>query len=289
MTRRLSKLHRARLSHSIRSAYANDPKLGLTRSRIMKSVWRRKEYRRKKLKQLKRMRHCKSKTVRASTRHKLSLAGKLRYTNAEERRKTGELSRGHKLSRETRVRLSLEWQKHHSPLTANQRLKMSVAQRKRFSNPKEREAAAYRASIQAINYRPSKIEKLAQCAMRFVPVRWKKGWIQTIARTAVVLSSGKNFYPFRHSVDIVIASHKIAIEIDGCWPHGCTKCFPAQRGSHFCRSHEIDRINNIAIKRAGWRVIRIPSHAFKTEKEFVGILRTRCPLLFRGSRHGTTN
>jgi len=64
----------------------------------------------------------------------------------------------------------------------------------------------------------------------------------------------------RHKYDAVLWKERIAIEVDGCWYHGCNRCFSPlkdwQKKAN-SRDKEIDRIT----RRLGWKIRRIKIHA----------------------------
>jgi len=83
-------------------------------------------------------------------------------------------------------------------------------------------------------------------------------------------SDGTIFKPTVHP-DFVFPKLKIVLFIDGCFWHGCPKCYrkPKSRGlfwdAKFRRNRERDRFQTVALRRNGWRVIRIWECALKAE------------------------
>jgi DNA mismatch endonuclease (patch repair protein) len=63
--------------------------------------------------------------------------------------------------------------------------------------------------------------------------------------------------------DFVFYKSKVAIFVDGCFWHGCTKCYrrPASNWSYWdeklIRNKSRDKLVNQELRRLGWRVIRI--------------------------------
>jgi hypothetical protein len=64
----------------------------------------------------------------------------------------------------------------------------------------------------------------------------------------------------RHKYDAVLWKERIVSEVDGCWYHGCQRCFSPlkewQKKTN-SRDKEIDRIT----RRLGWKIRRIKIHA----------------------------
>lgn len=72
----------------------------------------------------------------------------------------------------------------------------------------------------------------------------------------------------RHKYDALVRDEALAVEIDGCWYHGCKKCFPrAQPWQLLARRRDL-QINHYT-KLAGWKIIRIKIHDLRVEPELV--------------------
>ena len=69
--------------------------------------------------------------------------------------------------------------------------------------------------------------------------------------------------------DFVFRERKLAVFVDGCFWHGCAKCYVRPRQNRkfwdekFARNTERDRKVNQALKAAGWKVLRIWEHELK--------------------------
>jgi DNA mismatch endonuclease Vsr len=69
--------------------------------------------------------------------------------------------------------------------------------------------------------------------------------------------------------DFVFRERKLAVFVDGCFWHGCAKCYVRPRQNRkfwdakFARNTERDRKVNKALKAAGWQVLRIWEHELK--------------------------
>lgn len=72
--------------------------------------------------------------------------------------------------------------------------------------------------------------------------------------------------------DIVFPKRKIAIFIDGCFWHKCSKCFvqPATNGLFWTKKIDSnvkrDETVNAELRKNGWKVLRIWEHELKNEK-----------------------
>jgi len=75
-----------------------------------------------------------------------------------------------------------------------------------------------------------------------------------------------NFRP-----DLVMVSRKACIFIDGCFWHGCPKCFKPPKSNKrywkpkIARNKERDRQQNKYLKKNGWKVIRVWEHDLKKD------------------------
>lgn len=69
--------------------------------------------------------------------------------------------------------------------------------------------------------------------------------------------------------DFVFRGVKVALFVDGCFWHGCPRCYaPPRTNAKFWRSkvegnRERDRRVNRALRADGWRVIRVWEHSLK--------------------------
>jgi DNA mismatch endonuclease (patch repair protein) len=79
--------------------------------------------------------------------------------------------------------------------------------------------------------------------------------------------------------DFVFPKLKVALFIDGCFWHGCPKCYriPKSRKKFWAtkvlRNKERDQFQTFALRRSGWRVIRIWECAL--ELKFIRHLKKR--------------
>ena len=73
--------------------------------------------------------------------------------------------------------------------------------------------------------------------------------------------------------DFVFRERKVAVFVDGCFWHGCPKCYVRPRQNRkfwdakFATNNERDRKVNKALKAAGWKVLRIWEHELRRKGE----------------------
>ncbi|MGO9265308.1 MAG: very short patch repair endonuclease [Candidatus Binataceae bacterium] len=72
------------------------------------------------------------------------------------------------------------------------------------------------------------------------------------------------------SPDIIFPRRRVAVFIDGCFWHGCTKCRRVPNPSSdfwvtkITRNKERDRRVGIELRRLGWNVVRVWEHELKS-------------------------
>jgi DNA mismatch endonuclease Vsr len=75
--------------------------------------------------------------------------------------------------------------------------------------------------------------------------------------------------------DFVFASQRLAVFVDGCYWHGCPRCYrpPESNASYwsekFRRNKVRDRKVSTALKRNGWTVLRLWEHQVESSPEKV--------------------
>ena len=95
-------------------------------------------------------------------------------------------------------------------------------------------------------------------------------------------TSRRNVPTFRVKPDFVFRQARLALFVDGCFWHGCPKHATKPANNRLFWEKKLagnqtrDRVVNRALRRAGWRVIRIWEHEFagKNQSRLLrGILR----------------
>ncbi len=93
------------------------------------------------------------------------------------------------------------------------------------------------------------------------------------------LSGWRRNYPLTGKPDFVYPRHRLALFVDGCFWHGCSKhCrLPATNKKYWIdkieRNKRRDRKTSKALREKGWMVIRIWEHELKSEASFKRKLR----------------
>ena len=84
--------------------------------------------------------------------------------------------------------------------------------------------------------------------------------------------------------DFVFPARKLAVFVDGCFWHGCPRCYRRPKTSRaywdrkVIRNSQRDRRNFAVIRRKGWRVIRIWEHQLVDDNWFANCLAPQlCP------------
>ncbi|MCK4927799.1 MAG: very short patch repair endonuclease [Candidatus Aenigmarchaeota archaeon] len=85
-----------------------------------------------------------------------------------------------------------------------------------------------------------------------------------------------NFKP-----DMVMVSRKICVFMDGCFWHGCSRCYKEPKSnrdywvSKINRNIERDKEQNEYLKKNGWKVIRVWEHDLKENptKTIIRVIR----------------
>lgn len=79
--------------------------------------------------------------------------------------------------------------------------------------------------------------------------------------------------------DFIFRHERVAVFVDGCFWHGCPKCYrrPGSNQEYWDRKFERNRSRDIEVtqmlQRKGWRVVRIWAHQLKHSGRIVWRLR----------------
>jgi DNA mismatch endonuclease (patch repair protein) len=91
---------------------------------------------------------------------------------------------------------------------------------------------------------------------------WRRHLTIKLSDKVGVASDGTRFKP-QVRPDFIFPKSKVALFIDGCFWHGCPKCYrqPKTRGKFWSakilRNRERDKFQTSALRRCDWHVIRI--------------------------------
>ncbi len=104
-------------------------------------------------------------------------------------------------------------------------------------------------------------------------IRSKRNRTTELRLIAVMREAGIKGWPRNSRLegkpDFVFPRERVAVFVDGCYWHGCPKCglCPKSNGEYgnakMARNRKRDRAVGAALRKAGWRVLRIWEHALK--------------------------
>ncbi len=69
--------------------------------------------------------------------------------------------------------------------------------------------------------------------------------------------------------DFTFRKERLTVFVDGCFWHGCPKCYRAPKGNRkfweakITRNRKRDREVNRELRKGGWRILRIAEHSLK--------------------------
>jgi DNA mismatch endonuclease (patch repair protein) len=81
--------------------------------------------------------------------------------------------------------------------------------------------------------------------------------------------------------DFVFRAARVAMFVDGCFWHGCARCYrrPSSRRAYWdakvTRNKQRDKTVNRLLRQKGWRVLRIWEHELKDARKLAARLRGR--------------
>jgi DNA mismatch endonuclease (patch repair protein) len=93
--------------------------------------------------------------------------------------------------------------------------------------------------------------------------------LRAVGQTSKSGAHGVTRPTFRVRPDFVFRQARLALFVDGCFWHGCPKHGTRPAGNRsfwkkkFARNQARDRLVNRALRRAGWRVLRIWEHTLR--------------------------
>jgi G:T-mismatch repair DNA endonuclease (very short patch repair protein) len=169
---------------------------------------------------------------------------------------------GQSVSASTRIKIS-EARRGWVPSEAT-RKRMSEARRGWVPSEATREKMRINRAKQIFPVRDTRIEVRVQTALTFLGIVFEcHGHIATN-------DLGVN----RHQFDLVLKACGTIIEVDGCYWHGCTSCYP-ESNEHQVIARERDAHRTHVAQLTGWRMIRIAEHVLNSmsRDDLVGFLR----------------
>ena len=82
--------------------------------------------------------------------------------------------------------------------------------------------------------------------------------------------------------DFVFRAERVAVFVDGCFWHGCPKCFrlPASNRKFWAEKISANRLRDrkvsAQLRKASWRVVRVWEHVLEARPRFVATRIKRC-------------
>ena len=76
-----------------------------------------------------------------------------------------------------------------------------------------------------------------------------------------------------HKIDVAFPKEKVAVFVDGCFWHGCPRCFrlPEDNRSYWLKklrdNKRRDCQQTLLLRKKGWKVLRIWEHRLKTREK----------------------
>ena len=112
---------------------------------------------------------------------------------------------------------------------------------------------------------------------------WRRHIVIKLPATKSTMSVASDGTKFKRQVrpDFVFRKQKVALFIDGCFWHGCPRCYTAPKSSRafwgrkVVTNRERDKYQTVALKRLGWRVVRVWEHQLSGEAKAVALRRPR--------------
>lgn len=97
---------------------------------------------------------------------------------------------------------------------------------------------------------------------------WRRHVVIKLPPTKSAMSVSSDGTKFKPQVrpDFVFRKQKVALFIDGCFWHGCPRCYTAPKSARgfwkrkVTTNRERDRYQTAALKKLGWRVVRTWEH-----------------------------
>jgi len=100
----------------------------------------------------------------------------------------------------------------------------------------------------------------------------------------------RRHYPIFGTPDFVFPKQRVALFVDGCFWHGCPKCFrlPTTNTVFWKRKVEAnksrDKLVNFTLRKGGWKIVRVWEHQLRRNQPWL-IAKTRA--IFRSSNKDT--
>jgi hypothetical protein len=160
----------------------------------------------------------------------------------------------------------------HWTLTPETRAKMGVLQTGRPLNPvrRARQSAANKTSPKAIAARDHLIKKFTSGIENLVGLRLRSTSMTGWKHQAYIPEAWQQ--GFEHRFDYLNVEKRIAIEVNGCYWHGCPNCYPGELRPHQLEKKQRDVEVATWAQRLGYRLIIVWEHGLRAPRRaFRGI------------------
>ncbi|AUT58274.1 very short patch repair endonuclease [Paraburkholderia terrae] len=93
------------------------------------------------------------------------------------------------------------------------------------------------------------------------------------------LSGWRRHLPIFGCPDFTFRAHRTVVFVDGCFWHGCPKCYKCPRTNSDFWTRKVavnrsrDRLVSRYLRQEGWKVVRIWEHCLRDEEKLVARLR----------------
>ncbi|SRR5579884_14692 len=93
------------------------------------------------------------------------------------------------------------------------------------------------------------------------------------------ISGWRRHFALPGKPDFTFRSQKLAVFVDGCFWHGCPKCYrpPEDNRKYWAAKLDLNRRrdtrNSRQLRAEGWKVMRVWEHALKTETGRITVMR----------------
>lgn len=113
---------------------------------------------------------------------------------------------------------------------------------------------------------------------------WRRHVIIKLPPTKSAMSVASDGTKFKPQVrpDFVFRRKRVALFIDGCFWHGCPRCYKTPKSARkfwqakVLRNRERDNYQTAALIKLGWRVLRKWEHQVSTETSVASLRGLRC-------------
>jgi DNA mismatch endonuclease (patch repair protein) len=110
---------------------------------------------------------------------------------------------------------------------------------------------------------------------------WRRHVVIKLPPTKSAMSVASDGTRFKQQVrpDFVFGMQRVALFIDGCFWHGCPRCYTAPKSAtafwkrKVITNRERDKYQTAALKKCGWRVVRMWEHQISDKPESVALRR----------------